>query len=87
LRVQLASARENRMGIGAQVSVEWEGHVQAGEMRTAGGFQAAVPAEVHFGLGAAPETVAVRVRWPSGFVQVEEKVAVGRSITITERAP
>jgi hypothetical protein len=87
LRVRLTSARENRMGIGAKITVEWDGRALASEMRTAGGFQAAVPPDAHFGLGASPATVAVRVRWPSGFEQVESDVAVDRVITITERAP
>jgi hypothetical protein len=87
LHVRLASTRENRFGIGAKVTVEWEGHAQSSEVRTAGGFQSAVPPEAHFGLVTVAKTAAVRVRWPSGFEQVEADVELDRVITITERAP
>ncbi|MBL8858212.1 MAG: CRTAC1 family protein [Planctomycetes bacterium] len=87
LRVKLAGRGGNRDGIGAKVTLEWEGGSSAAEIRTAGGFQSAVPAEAHFGLGAVSKLKSLRVRWPSGREQVEEPVAVDRVITITERAP
>lgn len=85
LRVKLSGTRDNRLGLGAKLTLEWEGNVRSSEMRTAGGFQAAVPAEVHFGFADAPKDLSVRVHWPSGVEQVEAHVALDRVLTIAER--
>jgi hypothetical protein len=83
LIVELAGEDSNSFGLGAQVSVEFEGGSLASEMRTAGGYQAALPPELHFGLGDL-ERVTVEVRWPSGRVQRVENVAPNRRLRLDE---
>lgn len=87
LVVRLEGLRSNRLGLGARISVEWDQGRRVAEIRTAGGYQAAVPAEAHFGLGGLVKSPRVRVRWPSGIEQVEEQVGIDRVITIRERVP
>jgi len=84
LKVALRGTASNRFGLGARVTVEWEGGQRTAEMRTSGGFQASCPAEVHFGLGAVERLARLVVRWPSGREQVLEAVAVDRLLVVTE---
>jgi hypothetical protein len=84
LRVRLAANGANKAAIGARVTAEWEGGKQGAEIRTSGGFQAAVPAEAHFGLGPRDKLERLVVRWPSGAEQVLTDVAVDRVLTVTE---
>ncbi|MDZ4774710.1 MAG: CRTAC1 family protein [Planctomycetota bacterium] len=84
LRVRLVGKDGNRLGIGAKIIVAWDGGSMASEVRTAGGFQSAVPAEAHFGLGGVKKIDTLRVRWPSGREQVVKEVALDRILTITE---
>lgn len=83
LIVELEGTDSNAMGLGAQVSVEFGEDALVGELRTAGGYQASLPPEVHFGLGDL-ESVTVEVRWPSGRVQRVEGVAVDQRLTLSE---
>jgi hypothetical protein len=84
LRVRLAAQGKNTAALGARVTAEWDGKRRAVEVRTAGGFQASVPAEAHFGLGSAGRVERLVVRWPSGAEQVLEDVAADRVLWIEE---
>ena len=85
LAVRLRGGGGNVAGIGARVTIEYEGGTQAREVRTTGGFQAGVPAEVHFGLGSVSRVRRLVVSWPAGNVQVLEGVEVDRRILVEER--
>ena len=84
LRVKLAGRGGNRQAIGALVVAEWEGGRASAEIRTAGGYQSAVPAEAHFGLGPVSRLARLRVRWPSGVEQVLADVSVDRVLVVEE---
>jgi hypothetical protein len=87
LRVRLKGRGANTAALGARLRLEWEGGAQATQLRSSGGFQAAVPAEVHFGLGAAKRAKRLVVRWPGGAEQVLEDLAVDRVLAIEEPGP
>jgi hypothetical protein len=84
LRVRLVGRGGNGAGLGARVTAEWSGGARHLELRTAGGFQASVPAEVHVGLGSAERLTRLVVRWPSGKEQVLEDLAADRVLSIEE---
>jgi len=84
LRVRLRGRASNRDGIGARVIAQWEGGRLQQEIRTSGGFQSAVPAEAHFGLGNIEKLDRLTVKWPSGRQQVLEAVAVNRILVVEE---
>ncbi len=86
LRVRLRGRDSNHDGIGARVVAQWSGGSQRTEIRTTGGFQSAVPAEAHFGLGAVDRLERLVVRWPSGRDQVIEDVTVDRVLIVEEPA-
>lgn len=84
LRVRLRGRHGNTAGLGAMLRAEWEGGRGLAEIRTSAGFQAAVPPEAHFGLGAALHVSKLSVRWPSGREQVLEDVAADQLLWIDE---
>jgi hypothetical protein len=87
LGVRLRARGGNRFALGARVTLSWKGGSASAELRTAGGFQAAVPPEVHFGLGGVATLEKLRVHWPDGAEQEFEPGPVDRWRSIEERAP
>ncbi len=85
--MRLRARGGNRFALGARVTLAWKGGSASAEMRTAGGFQAAVPPELHFGLGAVGALEKLRVRWPDGRQEEFEPPAVDRWVLLEERAP
>jgi len=84
LRVRLRGQGGNTAALGALVTAEWEGGRRAAEIRTSAGYQAAAPAEAHFGLGSSARVKRLVVRWPSGREQVLEDVVADRPLVIEE---
>ncbi|MFT5464829.1 MAG: hypothetical protein ACI8QS_003736 [Planctomycetota bacterium] len=76
---------KNRDGLGARVVVELDGRELTREVRTAGGFQASIPAQAYFGLGSA-EAVNFVVFWPDGSRTRRENVALDRHHVIEKEA-
>jgi hypothetical protein len=62
-------ACSNRSGIGAQVTVLWNGGRQLQEVAGGSGFCAQNQRRLHFGLGPGASLEKVVVRWPSGKTQ------------------
>ncbi|MCA8978811.1 MAG: CRTAC1 family protein [Planctomycetes bacterium] len=86
LRVRLVGRGGNTAGLGARVTARWKDGSRSVDVRTAGGFQASLPAEAHFGFGALAELEALEVRWPSGVVQRVEAPALDRVLVVEEEA-
>jgi len=72
----------NRDGIGARVELVVGERVLVAEIRTSGGYQAAVPARAHFGLGASERVERVRIVMPDGRIAEVEAPPVGRHTTV-----
>jgi tetratricopeptide (TPR) repeat protein len=91
LGIKLVGVRSNRAAIGARltVTVEGAGGARRSIHRTvnSGGSFGASPLEQHIGLGKAPGTVEVEVRWPaSGTRQTFTAVTKNQVIEIRELA-
>jgi hypothetical protein len=84
LAVELEARGGNRRALGARLRLEWEGGTRSAEVRSAGGFQAAVPERVHFGLGTAERARRLTIQWPGGRVQTLEDLAADRVLRIVE---
>jgi hypothetical protein len=54
------------------------------EVRSGGSYQSQSDLRLHFGMGDAEVIDEVRVRWPSGAVQVMEAVKTGQILRIEE---
>jgi enediyne biosynthesis protein E4 len=85
--VRLRARGGNRFALGARVTIEWKGGSASAEIRSAGGYQSAVPPEAHFGLGPVAALDRVRVRWPDGQQQEFAAPGVDRVLQFEERAP
>jgi hypothetical protein len=84
LTVSLRGDKSNRRGIGARLTAEVNGRKLVRELFPANGFLSQSPAHVQFGLDAAAVVDRLTVRWPSGKVQVFEKLAADRHIVLDE---
>jgi hypothetical protein len=83
--LKLIGTKSNRMGIGAQVKIiADDGHAQWNEVTTSVGYASSSDSRVHFGLGTARRLRQVRIKWPSGIVQVLTDVPADRIVAIEE---
>jgi enediyne biosynthesis protein E4 len=84
LRLALKGTKSPRDGVGARIEVQAGGATQTWLVRTGGSYLS--QSEVHptFGLGTAAVADKITVRWPSGAVQVLEKVAADRVVPVVE---
>lgn len=84
LLLDLVGTVSNRSAIGARVAVEAAGLVQTREVRGGGSYQSQNDLRLHFGLGDSRVGEAVRIRWPSGRVQVLEGVDADQVLLVEE---
>jgi hypothetical protein len=83
--VHLVGRKSNRDGIGARIEVVAGGLRQQRERTAGSGYLSQDDGRVHFGLGGASVIDKLTVTWPSGTVQILDKVPAGGVITIEER--
>lgn len=82
--VRLTGTTSNRDGIGASIEVTTpDGATRMATVSTTGSYLSANDRTAHFGLGAS-SVRSVRVRWPSGTVQVVADPQSDRVLTMTE---
>jgi len=87
LAVRLLGSTSHPDAIGARVEVVCGERTRMAEVRTTGGYQAGSPRRLHFGLGPAERVDVLRIRWPSGQVQVIEDLEVDRLHVVEESKP
>jgi hypothetical protein len=87
IEIQLRGTKANRDGVGARVEVAAGELTQVAEVHSGRGYQSHYGSRLHFGLGKHRQVDLVRVRWVGGGVDVLEKVAVDRVLSITEARP
>lgn len=66
LKIELDGPPSNPMGIGAKITIRYNGRQQHHEQTLVRGFQSSVDPIVHFGLGEVTEVDEVNVLWPDG---------------------
>ena len=86
LALRLVGRKSPRDGSGARVTVTVGGKKQVYDHRGASGYLGQAAPRLHFGLGAHQTVDRLEVRWPSGRVQVIEKVPARQLLTIEEPA-
>ncbi len=84
--IDLRGTVSNRFGVGATVKLESAAGVQVRQLVLARGYMSSSEPMLHFGLGADTIINRLTVNWPSGLVQIFEKLGVDRRFTITEPA-
>jgi enediyne biosynthesis protein E4 len=86
IEFELQGTKSNRSGIGASVTMFWNGEQQVQGVSGGCGFSAQNQRRIHFGLGKSPKIEKVVIRWPSGQVQTLDKPAPGQLYQVKEPA-
>ncbi len=84
LQLALKGEHDNRTGIGTKVEVSAGALQQKWEVPGASGYLGQGSTEIHAGLGDETSADIVRLLWPTGVVQDELGIAVGKRSGITE---
>jgi enediyne biosynthesis protein E4 len=85
LQVVLKGSGANTAGIGAKVTLKAGGKVQVLEQYPTRGFQSSVDPRLHFGLGTSTQIDSLVVTWPDRRRQVLTRVAVDRTVTLSQQ--
>ena len=87
IRVQLVGGAANRDGIGARVELTLGSGAKPWQIvKTGSSYASQSELPLLFGLGAATEAAAVRVRWPGGKTDTMGRVAANQTVVIKEGA-
>jgi hypothetical protein len=84
LTLKLVGVKSNRDGIGAQVEITTAAGMQCAMVTTAGSYESSSDRRVHFGLGNATAAKQIRIRWPSGIVQLIDDTKADQILIVTE---
>ncbi|MBL7940654.1 MAG: VCBS repeat-containing protein [Flavobacteriales bacterium] len=84
LKVSTVGTSSNLNGIGARITVTSTSGVQIREVRSGDAFSTMSSLIAHFGLGSDEVIDEVRIRWPSGIVNVITDVSVNTTISLVE---
>ncbi len=84
LQVALKGSGFNTYGIGAQLTLYWDGQKQFLEQMPTRGYQSSVAPSLHFGLGKADRIDSLRIVWPSGKQQIIRRIKADQRLTLTE---
>ncbi len=82
--LRLRGTRSNRDALGARVRLTAAGRTQTAEVRSGGSYLSQHDKRLHFGLGEARQVDRLEVRWPSGQVEVFEKLPANQFFLLTE---
>lgn len=86
IEFDLQGTKSNRDGIGALVTLYWNGQQQVQSVSGGSGFASENERRLHFGLGANPHIEKAVIHWPSGIVQTLDQLTPNRLYHVTEPA-
>ncbi|MBT8209884.1 MAG: VCBS repeat-containing protein [Eudoraea sp.] len=81
-QVSLKGPRNNPFGLGSRVYVKTGGLQQMQELTLSRGFQSAVAAKLHFGLGENDVIDTLEVVWPDGKHEIQTNIAADNFLTL-----
>ncbi len=84
IEFELEGTGSNRSGIGAQVTLRWNGQEQVQQVSGGSGFAAQNDRRLHFGLGKVARIEQAIIRWPSGKIQTLNSPAPGKLYHVKE---
>ena len=84
LRVKLAGVISNRAGIGARLTLTAGTQSWTQEVRAGSSIMCSNDPRCHFGLGDNSIVDRLEILWPSGIVQILERVTANQEIVVTE---
>ncbi|MCP5518455.1 MAG: VCBS repeat-containing protein [Verrucomicrobiales bacterium] len=87
IELDLAGTNCNRDAIGTRITVQCGDRKYIREVNGGNGDHSQTPFRQHFGLADATEVDRLEVRWPTGWTEVHERVAVNQILRLVERTP
>ena len=84
LMLNLVGTTSNRDGVGANIRLVTGEEVQISQKKSTSGYLSQSDPRVHFGLAGHESADRVEVTWPSGKVQVLERVPANQILTVRE---
>ena len=84
IEFELAGTRSNRSAIGAELTIKSAGTIQTAEIRSGGSYLSQSDLRAHFGLDHATQVQELRIRWPSGKIEVFDNLRADRMYTMLE---
>ncbi|GAA0543739.1 VCBS repeat-containing protein [Chitinophaga japonensis] len=84
LKISLEGAGANRFGIGAKVTVHYNGAIAYQEQMPMRGFESTVDNRLNFGLGRTARIDSVVVQWPGGETNIVRNLPPNRHITVKQ---
>jgi hypothetical protein len=84
IKVMVEGVRSNRSAIGAVVTIEAGGGRQTLPVLGQSSFLSQNERALHFGLGSATRVDSIRVRWPSGAVEIFDGSRAGATVPLKE---
>ncbi|GGA69358.1 hypothetical protein GCM10011507_21080 [Edaphobacter acidisoli] len=84
--LELVGHRSNRDGIGAEITIKTSKGIQFYTVTTAGSYLSSNDKRAHFGLGTDTSVKEIKIRWPSGIVQILKDVRADQVLKVDEPA-
>lgn len=85
LKVKLQGEGQNKMGIGAKLTLYSPGKKQYLEQMPTRGYQSSVSPILHFGLGQSTGIDSLRIVWQSGKQEILKNVSIDKLLVIEEK--
>ena len=85
LRVKLIGANGNSHGLGAKITIFYEGKIQFEENKLQRGYKTTVDPIIHFGLGNVVKLDSISILWQSSKKQTLKNILANQVITLEEK--
>lgn len=82
LRVQLEGNTKNKAGLGAKLTLKYNGKQLYHDHSVYRGYKSTVENAIHFGLGKATQADALEVTWPDGRQQIIKNIKADQVLTV-----
>ncbi|MDN5215251.1 VCBS repeat-containing protein [Fulvivirgaceae bacterium BMA12] len=82
LRIKLIGPEKNPLGIGAGITLKYNGNIQYEEFKIVRGYLSSVEPIVHFGLDTISAIASLEVKWKDGKSSILENVPTNQNIEI-----
>ena len=82
LRLHLNGDNKNRNGIGAWISLYYNGNTQVYEQNPQRGYLSSIQTDPHFGLGAIQTIDSLIIKWPGGKTQKLKNIAANQMLVL-----
>ncbi|MFS4467908.1 VCBS repeat-containing protein [Maribacter sp. 2210JD10-5] len=82
LKIKLVGPPNNRTGLGAKVTIMYNGQLQYHEFKTVRGYLSSVEPTVHFGLGKTQVIDEIKVLWNDGNVSILNNVQANQMVSV-----